>query len=83
MLKFGLLFVVTPFAYYSAGPVALMIVSAEIQIILLETDHVEFAFYSAVPIALMIVSAVIKLFLLEIDHVERITYNLLSVVRLQ
>ena len=78
-----MLFVATAFAYYSHGPIALMIVSAVIQIILLETDHVEFAFYSAVPIALMIVSAVIKLFLLEIDHVERITYNLLSVVRLQ
>ena len=77
-MSVGCLFVAISSAFYSAGPIALMIVSAVIQLFLLETDHVEFAFYSAGPIALMIASAMILLFLLQIDHVERSTYNLLS-----
>ena len=40
-LGFRFLFVAIPFAFYSAGPIALMIVSAVILLFLIEIDHVE------------------------------------------
>ena len=41
-----MLFVATQFAYYSASPIALMIVSAVILLFLLEIDHVERSTYN-------------------------------------
>ena len=40
-LGFRFLFVAISFAFYSAGPIALMIVSAVILLFLIEIDHVE------------------------------------------
>ena len=45
-LGFRFLFVAIPFAFYSAGPVALMIVSAVILLFLIEIDHVERSTYN-------------------------------------
>ena len=45
-LDFRFLFVAIPFAFYSAGPVALMIVSAVILLFLIEIDHVERSTYN-------------------------------------
>lgn len=45
-LGFRFLFVAIPFAFYSAGPIALMIVSAVILLFLLEIDHVERSTYN-------------------------------------
>jgi uncharacterized membrane protein len=45
-LGFRFLFVAIPFAFYSAGPIALMIVSAVILLFLIEIDHVERSTYN-------------------------------------
>ena len=45
-LGFPFLFVAIPFAFYSAGPIALMVVSAVILLFLIEIDHVERSTYN-------------------------------------
>jgi uncharacterized membrane protein len=45
-LGFRFLFMAIPFAFYSAGPIALMIVSAVILLFLIEKNHVERSTYN-------------------------------------